>query len=49
MQDSASKLETLDMWQTQARGDNDSEYKIYKACATDMGWTVKTYQEWLNS
>ena len=29
------KLETLDTWQTKARGDNDQEYQIYLACADD--------------
>lgn len=36
-------------WQTQSRGDNDSEYQIYVACAESLGWKVKTYEEWLNS
>ena len=38
-----------DTWQTQNRGDKDSEYQIYKSCAEDLGWTVKTYEEWLQS
>ena len=36
-------------WQTQCRGDNDSEYQIYLAAAESLGWTIKTYDEWLNS
>lgn len=36
-------------WQTQARGSNDSEYQIYVAAAKSLGWTVKTYDEWLRS
>lgn len=36
-------------WQTKCRGDNDSEYQIYKTAAIDLGWQVKTYDEWLNS
>jgi hypothetical protein len=36
-------------WQTQARGDNDSEYQIYVAAAEALGWKVKTYAEWLAS
>ena len=36
-------------WQTQARGSNDSEYQIYVAAAQSLGWTVKTYEEWLAS
>jgi hypothetical protein len=36
-------------WQTQTRGSNDQEYEIYRACAQDMGWKIKTYDEWLNS
>lgn len=35
--------------QTKWRGDNDSEYQIYKANAEAMGWTVKSYDEWLDS
>ncbi|VVD61408.1 hypothetical protein PCE31106_00115 [Pandoraea cepalis] len=36
-------------WQTQARGTNDAEYAIYRANAEALGWTVKTYDEWLAS
>jgi hypothetical protein len=36
-------------WQTQQRGDNDSEYQIYVAAAESLGWTVKTYEQWLRS
>jgi len=36
-------------WQTQTRGDNDSEYQIYVAAAELLGWKIKTYDEWLNS
>lgn len=42
-------LEVNENWQTRARGDNDSEYQIYVANAKALGWTVKTYDEWLNS
>jgi hypothetical protein len=24
-------------------------YNVYVACATDLGWIVKTFEEWLNS
>ena len=43
------QLEVNDNWQTQARGDNDSEYQIYKTNAESLGRKVKTYDEWLNS
>lgn len=36
-------------WQTQARGTNDAEYQIYVTNAEDLGWKVKTYEEWLKS
>ena len=36
-------------WQTQSRGDNNSEYQIYLAAAESLGWKVKTFDEWLNS
>lgn len=38
-----------DTWQTKSRGDNDSEYQIYLVAAESLGWTIKTYDEWLNS
>ncbi len=50
------KLEHNEFWQTQARGDNDSEYQIYLSCANDGEGNdittckpLKTYEEWLNS
>ena len=50
------KLEYNTDWQTQTRGDNDSEYQIYLSCANDgngldftTGKPLKTYDEWLNS
>jgi hypothetical protein len=51
------KLETLDTWQTKARGDNDTEYQIYLTFADDgkggdltrNGAPLKTYEEWLTS
>ena len=42
-------LTPMETWQTHGRGDNDSEYQIYKACAESLGWTVKSYDEWLQS
>lgn len=36
-------------WQTPVRGTNDAEYQIYVDCATELGWTVKTYDQWLAS
>jgi hypothetical protein len=24
-------------------------YNVYVQCATDLGWPVKSYDEWLNS
>lgn len=36
-------------WQTQQRGTNDAEYAIYRDNAQTLGWTVKTYEEWLSS
>lgn len=36
-------------WQTQQRGTNDQEYEIYRTNAESLGWTVKTYDEWLAS
>jgi hypothetical protein len=38
-----------DTWQTKYRGDNDSEYQIYLEAAKSLGWTIKSYDEWLNS
>jgi hypothetical protein len=25
------------------------KYEIYVKCATDLGWSIKTFDEWLNS
>lgn len=36
-------------WQTKTRGGNDAEYQIYVECATDLGWPIKTYDEWVSS
>lgn len=27
----------------------DNEYQIYVKCARDLGWEIKTYDEWLNT
>jgi hypothetical protein len=35
--------------QTQQRGQLADEYEIYKAQAEQMGWQVKSFDEWLNS
>lgn len=43
------KLEVRADWQTRARGDNDSEYRIYVDCVNGTGQPIKTYEEWLNS
>ncbi len=43
------ELEVMADWQTKALGDNDSEYQIYVAAAESLGWTVKSYDEWVNS
>lgn len=26
-----------------------TRYEIYVRCATDLGWSVKSFDEWLNS
>ena len=43
-------------FQTQTRGDNDSEYQIYLSCADDghgidftTGKPLKTYEEWVSA
>ena len=50
------KLQQNENWQTRSRGDNDSEYQIYLACADNgngidvtTGKPLKTYDEWCNS
>lgn len=43
------KLVPSPEWETAARGDSDSEYRIYKDISESLGWPVKTYDEWLNS
>lgn len=44
-----SALQYREDYATQTRGDNDSEYEIYRANAEALGWKVKSYDEWLNS
>lgn len=50
------ELQQNQFWETQARGDNDSEYQIYLSCADDgkgvditTGKALKSYEEWLTS
>lgn len=43
------RLLPRETWQCQARGTNDAEYAIYVANAEALGWTVKTYEQWLAS
>jgi len=55
--DMTMKLETIDTWQTQARGYNDSEYQIYLAFADDgkggditrNGEPLLSFDEWINA
>ena len=47
--ESIDSLEVLDTWQTKARGTNEQEYEIYRSCAKDLGWEIKTFEEWLNT
>jgi hypothetical protein len=50
-------METLDTWQTQARGALEDEYQIYLACADDgkggditrNGEPLLSYDEWLSN
>lgn len=36
-------------WQTVSRGTHQAEYQIYLSAAKDLGWLVKTFDEWLVS
>jgi len=36
-------------WQTRHSGSLEAEYAIYKASAESLGWTVKSFDEWLES
>ncbi|WP_257765139.1 hypothetical protein [Burkholderia glumae] len=36
-------------WQTRSRGTHSQEYEIYRSNAEDLGWRVKSYEEWLRS
>lgn len=33
----------------QYQGSEQDRYDIYVQCATDLGWPIKTFDEWLNS
>ena len=39
----------LTHWQPASRGTLQAEYAIYLAAAQDLGWPVKTFDEWLAS
>ena len=39
----------LTHWQPASRGTHHAEYQIYLTAAQDLGWTVKTFDEWLAS
>jgi hypothetical protein len=42
-------MQTNDNHQTQQRGQLADEYEIYKSQAEQMGWPVKSFDDWLNS
>lgn len=42
-------LENQLMLQHPVRGRMEQEYNIYVAAAEDLGWNVKTFDEWLDS
>ena len=33
----------------QYQGSEEDRYNIYVANATELGWAIKTFDEWLNS
>jgi len=51
------ELETMETWQTRARGTNEDEYQIYLDCANDgKGGDItndnkplKTFEEWMGN
>ena len=45
----SNDLQRAEFWQTCYRGSNNAEYEIYVTAAEALGWTVKTYDEWLAS
>ena len=49
MEQTSTRLEPAETWQTQARGTDCAEYEIYKACAESLGWPVKTFEDWIKS
>jgi len=44
-----NELENQLMLQHPVRGRMEQEYEIYVAAAEDLGWNVKTFDEWLDS
>jgi hypothetical protein len=42
-------IENQLMLQHPVRGRMEQEYEIYVAAAEDLGWDVKTFDEWLDS
>lgn len=47
--DQENSLLPVATWQTQYRGSDAQEYEIYCACASDLGWEVKTWDQWLKA
>ena len=42
-------MEARANWQTRARGTNVDEYQIYGEQATQLGWEVNSYDDWISS
>lgn len=43
------EYEIREDFQTRLRGTHDDEYEIYRHAAEELGWEVKTFEEWMNS
>ena len=43
------KIDINENQQTKLDGSFDDRYQVYLAMAESLGWTIKSYDEWLNS
>jgi hypothetical protein len=43
------KLDINENYQTKSDGTLDDKYQVYLVIAKQLGWIIKSYDEWLNS
>jgi len=43
------KLDINENYQTKLDGTLDDKYQVYLVIAEQLGWVIKSYDEWLNT